>query len=77
MKVNMLNKIPQTPEEDAIQRLSIPLGCGYKNCDTVFGIQPLVYPYEPVYKLREWEAMLSDHFRLAHRGGRRLKEIKQ
>ena len=61
----------RTPSEDVKQRLSVPLGCGWKGCENVMhGIQP--FPEED--NMQQWEMCLSNHDKVAKHPYRILRE---
>ncbi len=64
-----------TPEEDVIERLSVPLACGWKDCFRVFGFQPLPYPYGSKWEMKGWEDGLRAHDYAFNHPYRKLREV--
>ena len=65
--------IPKTPAEDAVQRLSVPLGCGYKGHeDIVFGVSP----FPEGRNMQKWEYLIQSHFVSANHKRIKFREIK-
>ena len=80
--MNSLYKVPPTPYEQILDILMRPVACGYKNCDVIFGIQPINpnpgHAWERdgdgYSEIQRWEMMLAAHYDAAGHKQRRMRE---
>lgn len=64
-------RLASTPAEDVASRLSVPLGCGWKGCSVIFGVQP----FPSGAAMQKWEALLAAHDKAAGHRYRKLREV--